>query len=142
MRSFLRTGLALGGLALFCAGVSAVAQDRGDDWYHNRDEFYHGEHWRARMFERVRDDVDHVQSTTFPASRDEFRLVRVKEELGDLQNKLASGQYDERELDEVVHSLRRVVDSNRLSGRDRDMLNEDLGHLREYRDHHSDWDRG
>ena len=94
------------------------------------------------MFERVRDDVDHVQSTTFPASRDEFRLVRVKEELGDLQNKLASGQYDERELDEVVHSLRRVVDSNRLSGRDRDMLNEDLGHLREYRDHHSDWDRG
>ncbi len=141
MKSVLRRTLTIGSLLAFCCGIGAVAQDRDDDWYHNRDSFYHGEHWRARLFDRVRDDVDHVQSTTFPVSKDEFRLVRVKEQLNDLQSKMANGQYDEGELDEVVHSLQRVVDSNKLSGRDREILTDDLAHLREYREHHEDWER-
>jgi hypothetical protein len=29
-----------------------------------------------------------------------------------------------------------VVADNRLSGRDRDMLNDDLGHLRDFQEHH------
>jgi len=140
MRSFLGRALAVGSLLAFSLGVSATAQDR-DEWYHNRDSFYHGEHWKARLFERVREDVDRVQSTTFPVSHDEFRLVRVKQELDELQNKLANHQYDEPELDNVVHALQRVVASNKLSDRDRDMLNEDLTHLREYRAHHEGWDR-
>jgi len=140
MRTFLGRALAIASLLTFTVGVSAVAQDN-DEWYHNRDSFYHGEHWKARMFERIRDDVDHVQSTTFPASRDEFRLVRVKQELGELQNKMANREYDQPALDDVVHSLERVVQSNRLSDRDRDMLNDDLTHLRDYRAHHEGWDR-
>jgi hypothetical protein len=39
--------------------------------------------------------------------------------------------YDEREIDEVIDSL----------GRDRDILNDDLGRLREFREHRADWDR-
>ena len=138
MKSFLRGSLAVGSLLAFCFGVAAVAQD---DWYHERETYYHGEHWKARMFDRIRDDVDHVQSTTFPASHDEFRLVKVKQELGELQNKMADGAYDQPELDEVIHTLQRVVESNKLSDRDRDMLTEDLNHLRDYREHHEGWGR-
>jgi hypothetical protein len=140
MKSFLHRTLALASLLAFSPAISAVAQDR-DEWYHNRDSFYHGEHWKARLFERIREDVEHVQSTTFPVSRDEFRLVQVKRELDELQNKMANREYDAPELDDVVHSLQKVVQSNRLSDRDRDVLNDDLEHLRDYRAHHEGWGR-
>ena len=142
MKSVLRRAIAVGSVLAFSCAISMVAQNQDhDEWYHNRDSFYHGEHWRARLFERVRDDIDHVQSTTFPVSRDEFRLVKVKQELNELQDKLANGQYDQPELDDVIHALQRVVASNKLSDRDRDMLNGDLDHLRDYRAHHEGWDR-
>jgi hypothetical protein len=31
------------------------------------------------------------------------------------------------------------VADNRLSSRDRDMLNDDLNRMRDYREHHEDW---
>jgi len=143
MTNVFRKGLVLGSILAFGLTVGAVAQDDDHDkgWYQSREGYYHGEHWRARFFERVRDDVDRVQSTTFPVSKDEYRLARTKEELGELQEKLAAGQYDQGELDEVINSLQKVVDSNKLSHRDRDMLSEDLDHMREYREHHEEWVR-
>jgi len=131
------------GAALLFSGLSTtVAQDRDrDDYYSQRDAFFHQEHWRARLFQRVRDDLDRVQSTTFPASRDELRIVRTKEELGELQEKLADHRYDEAQLNDVIAGLQRVIDSNKLSGRDRDMLSDDLSRMRDYREHHEDWDR-
>ena len=139
-----RRNLAIGSMLAFGLSIGVLAQDRDhddDSWYQSRDSYYHGEHWRARFFERVRDDVDRVQSTTFPISKDEYRLAKTKQELGELQEKMANGRYDERELDDVVGTLQKVVDSNKLSHRDRDMLADDLEHLRDYREHHSDWAR-
>ena len=132
------------GLMLFGLGVGNAQdrdRDRVDSFYQNRDSFYHGEHWRTRLFEHVREDVDRVQSSTFPVSRDEFRLARTKQELNELQSKMASGQYDERELNDVINALQRVVDSNKLSPRDREMLSDDLHHMQEYREHHENWER-
>ena len=137
----------LGAVLIVATSGVASAQDRDRDrdhdagFYQSRDQFYHGEHWRARLFERVRQDVDRVQSSTFPVSKDEFRLVKTKEELSRLQDKLTAGRYDEPELNDVVTSLQRVVDSNKLSPRDREMLSDDLNHLREYKEHHENWDR-
>lgn len=34
-----------------------------------------------------------------------------------------------------------VIDSNKLSGRDRDMLADDVSRMRDYREHHENWDR-
>lgn len=145
MKNIFRRSLTVGSLLAFGLTLGAVAQDRDRDhdsgWYQTRDSFYHGDRWRARLFDRVREDVDHVQSTTFPASKDEFRLVRTKQQLNELQDKMASGRYDQPELDDVIGSLQRVVDSNKLSSRDRDMLNDDLQHMRDYREHHAEWDR-
>jgi len=138
-QSILRSAV---GTALLFSGLMAVsAQDRDDSYYSRRDAFFHQEHWQARLFQRVRDDLSEVQSTTFPASRDEFRIVKTKEELGQLQDKLADHRYDAGQLDDVIAGVQRVIDSNKLSSRDRDMLSDDLNRMRQYRDHHDDWDR-
>ena len=91
------------------------------------------------MFAEIREDVDHVQSKTFPIGRDEYRLVRTKQELDELQNDLAAHRYNQAKLDEVIGTLQRVVADNRMSPRDRDVLNDDLRHLRDYRAHHENW---
>jgi hypothetical protein len=90
------------------------------------------------MFERIRVDLDHVQDVAFER-RDEDRIVRTKAKISELQDKLSAGRYDRQKLDDVIASLQTVVDDNRLSSRDRDMLNDDLDRVRDYRDHHENW---
>jgi hypothetical protein len=143
MTRILLSSIAGAGLFLFsfCAG----AQDRlgQDQIYHSdRDVYFHGEHWRARVFERVREDVEHVRSTTWPSGGgDEYRLDKTVSELNELQDKLAHRSYDEHELDDVIASLGKVASYNRMPSRDRDILNDDVNRLREYREHHADWVR-
>jgi hypothetical protein len=128
LRALLGVGLLVFGIAV--ATAQDRDRDRDDSFYQSRDSFYRGEHWRGRLFQRVREDVDRVQASTFPVSTDEFRLAKTKHELDELQDQLAAGHYDERELDDVISALQRVVTSNKLSGRDRDMLTDDLSHMR------------
>ena len=92
------------------------------------------------MFAEVKEDLNHVQAKTFPG-RDEYRIVRTKQELDELQSDLAARRYDESKLDEVIRTLQRVVADNRMSPRDRDILNDDLQRLRDYRAHHEGWGR-
>lgn len=134
MRHILLKSVATSSLLLFA--ITTTAQDRGRDEerYHqgNRDEGW----WRGHLFQRVRDDLEHVQSVTFPFSPDQYRLTKVKQELNELQGKYESQGYDQPELDDVISALSRVVSDNHLSGRDREMLSDDLGRLREFREHH------
>jgi hypothetical protein len=132
--------LAIGLVAFGLSNAQASPQRDRDDpaWYQSRDQFYKGEGWRARMFDRVREDVARVQQDSF-ASGDEYRLSKTVDELNDLQSKLTASNYDEPELDRVIAALGRVVADNRLTPRDRDMLTDDLSRLRDYRDHHANW---
>ena len=86
----------------------------------------------------MKEDLNHVQSTTFPG-RDEFRLVRTKQELDELQGDLVSRRYSEQKVDDVISAMQRVVADNRMPPRDREILNQDLQHLRDYREHHERW---
>ena len=137
-----RTLLSLAGAGLLVvslgAGVAAAQYNDDDAWHRTRDGFYAGQDWHMRMFERVREDLDHVQTHVFSGG-DEYRIDRTRQEIGELQGKMTAGQYDERELDEVIGGLGRVVADNRLSRRDRDILNDDLNRLRDYREHHDNW---
>jgi hypothetical protein len=129
---------------LFGLTASMQAQPpRDDDSYHrDRDDYYRGDQWRARMFDRVRDDLNHVQTTVFGNVRgDEYRLDKAKQELGELQSAFAEHRYDQRALDDVINAMQRVVSDNRLSGRDRDILNDDLARLRQFRERHNEWVR-
>lgn len=143
MRHLLLRTIAGTSLMLFGLGVSMQAQPpRDDDRYHrDRDDYYRGDQWRARMFEKVRDDLNHVQTTWFSGGGDQYRIEKAKQELNELQSAMAEHRYNERALDDVLGALQRVVSDNRLSGRDRDILNDDVARLREFREHHDDWDR-
>jgi hypothetical protein len=109
--------------------------DRGPDgWRREREEWFRRDNWRDKLFDRVRQDIEHVQSVTFPVGGDQYRLARTKEELNELQGQMASGRWDRRELDDVVNALTKVLEDNRLRRDDREVLSDDLSRLRELRD--------
>jgi hypothetical protein len=143
MKHIILKSLACSGLLMF--GMTAWSQDRDrdrdrDDRYRDEEQYHRRDRdegwWRGHLFQRVREDLNHVQAVTSPFSSDEYRLSRTKEELSELQNKMEAGRYDQPELDDVIAALQRVVADNRLSSRDRDMLSDDLNRLREYRERH------
>jgi len=141
-RTILLNSLASAGLLVF--SFTSMAQDRprdADSYHSDRDTYFHGEQWRGHLFERVKDDVAHVRDVTWPGGGDQYRLDRTVDQLNQLQAKLADHVYDERDLNDVIGVLSRVVTDNRMAPRDRDMLTDDLSRLRDYRDHHADWDR-
>jgi hypothetical protein len=141
MKHLLLRTVAGTGLMLFGLTASMQAQrPRDDDSYHrDRDDYFRGDQWRARMFDRVRDDLNHVQTTWFSGGGDQYRLDRAKQELNELQTAMAEHRYNERALDDVVAAMQRVVSDNRLSDRDRSILNDDLVRLRQFRERHDEW---
>jgi len=111
--------------------------DRDRDAYHDdRDARFRAPDFRQRFFQRIREDLYHVQSVTFPGGGDQYRISRTLQELDELQDKLARGFYDERELNDVIGAMQRVVADNRLPRRDRDVLADDLERLRDFRVRH------
>jgi hypothetical protein len=123
-------------------GYRGGDRDNGRDhevFFRERDAWFRGDNWRGQLFQRVRDDVRHVQAETFPFTNDQYRLATVIQQLDELQGKLAAGRYDERELDDVIGALRRVVQDNRLFPRDRDVLNDDLNRLGDFRARHDSY---
>jgi hypothetical protein len=110
-----------------------------DGFYRDRDASFQGNNGRAMLFQRVRQDLDHATSGAFPFTGDRARLDRTRMELNELQEKLARGFYDERELDETTAALQAVVEGNRLAPRDRAMLTDDLNRMRDFRERHDEY---
>jgi len=110
-----------------------------DGYYRDRDTFFRGNNGRAMLFQRVREDLEHATSGAFPFTGDRARLDRTRRELDELQQKLARGFYDERQLDETTAALQAVVEGNRLAPRDRAILTDDLDRMRDFRARHDDY---
>jgi hypothetical protein len=110
-----------------------------DAYHQDRDTWFRGNNWRSMLFERVRDDLDHVTSGAFPFSGDRARLAKTEMELDELQQKLSRGFYDEQELDEVMGALQVVLQANRLAPRDRAILTDDLSRMRDFRLRHDQY---
>ncbi len=91
---------------------------------------------RAMFFQDIREHLDRATASSTYFRGDRQRLGRATYQLNDLQAKMSQGVYDERELNEVTAALQRVVDSNRMAPRDRDILAEDLKKLDDFRVRH------
>ena len=124
MSRFLTTGIITTALAL-----SAAAQD----WYHDRDERFRGEGWRPHIFMQVRTDLEHVRAGR-AADRERDRLVRTEQELTKMQVDLDQGRWDNGILNDVIDSIRKSANDDRLAPRDRDMLGDDVRRLKEFQD--------
>ena len=125
---------------IFSAGVlvaalafSAVAQD----WYHDREERFRGEEWRPHIFMHVRTDLEHVWSAVRASDNERKRLDRTKEELTQMQADFDHGRWDNGMLNDVIDSIRKSSNDERLAERDRAVLADDLVRLKEFQDHHN-----
>jgi len=125
---------------IFSAGVivaalafSALAQD----WYHDREERFRGEEWRPHIFMHVRTDLEHVWSAVRASDKERQRLERTKEELTQMQADLDRGRWDNGVLNDVIDSIRKSSNDERLAERDRAVLADDLVRLKEFQDHHN-----
>ena len=55
-----------------------------------------------------------------------------------MQADLDQGRWDNGLLNDVIDSIRKSSDDERLQPRDRDVLADDLNRLKDFQDHHND----
>jgi hypothetical protein len=121
------------GVILAALAFSAAAQD----WYHDREERFRGEEWRPHVFMHVRTDLDHIWSAVRASEKERRRLQRTKEELTQMQGDLDRGRWDNGILNDVIDSIRKSSNDDRLAQRDRAVLADDLVRLKEFQDQHN-----
>jgi hypothetical protein len=126
------------GVIMAALGLSAAAQDRDRDWYREREERFREERWRPRVFIHVRTDLEHVWSGR-ASDKERRRLAKTEQELTKMQEDLEHGRFDNGILNDVIDSIRKSSNDDRLPERDRAILAEDLVHLKDYQDHHNHW---
>lgn len=127
MNQVLKTGFIIGAVA-----VSLAAQD----WYQQRMERFRGEAWRPHLFLYVRNDLEHVWSGQ-AADREKARLQKTEEELTKMQADLDHNRWDNGILNDVIDSVAKSANDQRLAPRDRDILADDLKRLHEFQDQHN-----
>jgi hypothetical protein len=110
------------------------------DWRHDRDQVFRG-NWHAHIFMQVRSDLDHIYSAGAAADRERQRLDRTKEELTGLQAKLDQRVWDNGTVNDVIDSLRKSANDQRLAPQDRQILADDAAKIHDYQAHHNDWMR-
>ena len=121
------------GAIIAALAFSAAAQD----WYHDREERFRGEEWRPHIFMHVRTDLEHIWSAVRASDQERRRLERTKEELTKMQADLDQGRWDNGILNDVIDSIRKSSNDDRLAQRDRAVLADDLVRLKEFQDQHN-----
>jgi hypothetical protein len=125
----------IAGVVMTTLALAAFAQD----WYHDRDERYRGDQWRPHIFDYVRTDLEHVWSADQAKNREQERLNKTREELYKMQTDLEQGRFDNGLLNDVIDSLRKSSNDDRLAGRDKEILADDLVRLKDFQNNHDRW---
>ena len=117
----------LGSSLLLASGAAyAQYQPRYGDRDYDRDDGYRNR--GSDVFEQVRYDLERAASSSYWNSGDRHRIDKVREELGEFQR---SGSRHE--LNDAIGALQKVVNDNRISFREREILAGDLDRMRDYR---------
>ena len=125
---------------IFTAGVIFAAMAftaAAQDWYHDREERFRGEGWRPHIFMQVRTDLEHVWSAVRASDKERTRLDKTKDELTKMQGDLDQGRWDNGILNDVIDSIRKSSNDDRLAQRDRAVLADDVTRLKEFQDQHN-----
>jgi hypothetical protein len=121
------------GVIVAAVAFSAAAQD----WYHDREQRFRGEEWRKSIFLQVRNDLDHIWSASRAADKERIRLEKTKQELTKMQADLDQGRWDNGILNDVIDSVAKSSNDDRLSQRDRAVLADDVTRLKQFQDQHN-----
>jgi len=125
--------------AAFFLAALVISSASAQDWYHDRDTRYQGQQWRAQVFAQVRSDLDHIWSARGASEKENERLARTKEELTKMQADLDQGRFDNGLLNDVIDSIKKSANDQRLAPRDRAVLEDDLNRLHDYQLNHNHW---
>src|SRR5579862_4899821 len=117
--------------------AALIVSAAGQDWYHEREERFRGEGWRAKVFLHVRTDLEHIWSANRAADKERERIERTKEELTKMQADLDHGRWDNGMVNDVIDSLRKSANDDRLAQRDRAVLADDVNRVKDFQDHHN-----
>jgi hypothetical protein len=124
----------------FTAGVIVAAlafTAAAQDWYHDREQRFRGEEWRPHIFMHVKTDLEHIWSASRASDKERARLEKTREELTKMQADLDQGRWDNNILNDVIDSIRKSSNDERLAERDRAVLADDLVRLKEFQDQHN-----
>jgi uncharacterized coiled-coil DUF342 family protein len=121
--------------------ASAQITSQVEDWYHQREARYSGNQWRSQLFLQVRTDLEHIGSAQNASEKENNRLTTTKEELTKMQADLDQNRYDNGILNDVIDSMQKSANDQRLSPRDRAVISDDLARLHEYQNNPSQWKR-
>lgn len=123
--------------SLVLLGIVGLAFGQAD-WYHQREDYFHG-NWHGHVFGQVRQDLDHIYTAGAAAEKEQHRLERTKQELDGLQAKLDQGVWDNGTVNDVIDSLRKSANDQRLGPQDRQVLADDAARIHEFQRHHNEW---
>src|SRR5579862_7002242 len=122
---------------LMLVAVTSIAF--AQDWYRDRDERFRGDQWRPHVFSHVREDLEHIWSARNASEKENRRLARTRDELAKIQVDFDQGRFDNGLVNDVIDSLRKSANDERLSPRDRDVLSDDVNRLHDYQLNHKHW---
>jgi hypothetical protein len=130
MQLTFRNVLVQGVIASFLL-AGAVAPTVAQERYRNRSSL------DARdLVQRVQGDLQRVRDLGPRDDKERERIDNARKHLSDFDRSLSKNKFDKDRLDEAIDDLKNVVEHNTLESRDRDMLNVDLGDLRQLRSFH------
>jgi hypothetical protein len=121
------------GAIVAALALSAVAQD----WYHDREERFRGEEWRTHVFMHVRTDLEHCWSAVHASDKERKRLETTEQELAKIQADFDQGRWDNGIINDVIDSIRKSSNDDRMAPRDRAVLADDLARIKEVQDKHN-----
>jgi alkanesulfonate monooxygenase SsuD/methylene tetrahydromethanopterin reductase-like flavin-dependent oxidoreductase (luciferase family) len=123
------------GVMLTIAFAPALAGQ--SDWYRDREARFGRDREGTQIFLQVKQDLDHIWSANRAADNERQRLERTRQELMDLQAKLNRGQWDNGTVNDVIDSLRKSANDDRLSSRDRQVLADDANRIHSFQAAHN-----
>lgn len=130
MKSFFLQTLITSSLVLTPWVVAQAAGEQLANPYYSQDEYQNAH----SMFAKIRADLDHAQGNDHPKFLgDGARFDVVRNQLGHLENQWNQAHFDTSEFDNTYDALHMVLNDNRLTGHDHDVLSADESRLIEFR---------
>ena len=88
----------------------------------------------SSLVDQVHSDLNHAYRDWHLSNGDRDRLNHAEKELREFAQKWSNHNFDKGELDDVIGSIQHVLDNNKMSGRERDAVSDDVTQLRNMRE--------
>ncbi len=109
-----------------------------DGRYDRRYDGYRG----SDAVNRTLDDLSRARSYLYTDHHERKHFDKAQSELLKFQDRWARGHFDNGRLDEAIENVQHLVNADRVSPRDREILRQDLFALREFRSTRGRFDGG